>query len=243
MREPLFNRTRPGPPNVLPMTHRVPPPAARLAHKQYERRRQQRGDGHRHHAQRRRHDAAPAAAPARRWRPAARTPKRGGRGPQLAHVTQGNAPGGSHTATPSSRPSATAASTAPNAIASRTVAVKNTRSAPALAGRGGGTGGETAGSRHGCRRTPRPPPAAARSSARRSAPASGHLQPIRSTPTSPRCAPQPPRPRRPDKRAEYYWPRGTRANRLPSGSSNSDHQPKGCSTGGSGNFTPRALSS
>jgi len=31
-----------------------------------------------------------------------------------------------------------------------------------------------------------------------------------------------------------YQPRGTRANRLPSGSSNSDHQPKGCSTGGWG---------
>jgi hypothetical protein len=46
----------------------------------------------------------------------------------LRRALQGKAPGGSHTATPSSRPSATAASTAPNASASRTVAVKNRRS-------------------------------------------------------------------------------------------------------------------
>jgi hypothetical protein len=42
---------------------------------------------------------------------------------------------------------------------------------------------------------------------------------------------------------ERYWPRGTSANRLPSGSSKIDHQPNGCWTGGTGNCTPRAVSS
>src|SRR4030095_5642126 len=36
---------------------------------------------------------------------------------------------------------------------------------------------------------------------------------------------------------------GTRANRLPPESANSDHQPNGCWTGGWGNWTPRAVNS
>jgi hypothetical protein len=40
-----------------------------------------------------------------------------------------------------------------------------------------------------------------------------------------------------------YCSRGTSAKRLPSGSSNSDHQPNGCRAGGWGNWTPPAVSS
>jgi hypothetical protein len=109
--------------------------------------------------------------------------------------------------------------------------------------------GERAGRQpHAPRAADRPPPAhrrqllgAQREDLRRRAGAfsrSGQQQPHL------RAHPQPPLAQEtPTNEPKYYWPRGTRASRLPSGSSNSDHQPKGCSTGGCGNFTPRALSS